>query len=227
MRYLGGKFRIARHINAAINSRRPEGVVLWDAFCGGLAIAGTVGGRVWASDVNACLIHMYQAVQRGWDPPDRLTPEQYQAARHLPDTDPMKAFVGFGCSFAGKWFGGYAKPKVVGGRSYTEANSTRNSLKKLVPKVERFAAMSFMRPAPGPADLVIYCDPPYAGTTGYTTGFFDYGAFLQRVEDWARWVPVFVSEYSLPIGREVWAASAVNGSACLAKKPEKLFLVGG
>lgn len=47
-----------------------------------------------------------------------------------------------------------------------------------------------------PANAVIYCDPPYAGTTGYNGEAFDHAAFY----NWCReqTAPLFVSEYNMP-----------------------------
>ena len=51
---------------------------------------------------------------------------------------------------------------------------------------------------------VLYCDPPYKGTTGYNGQGFDHEAFY----DWAcsQSVPVYISEYDMPRDRflKVW-----------------------
>ena len=51
---------------------------------------------------------------------------------------------------------------------------------------------------------VLYCDPPYKGTTGYNGQGFDHEAFY----DWAcsQSVPVYISEYDMPKDRflKVW-----------------------
>ena len=47
-----------------------------------------------------------------------------------------------------------------------------------------------------PPDSVVYCDPPYKGTTEYKDGGFDYPRFYNwlRTRDY----PVWVSEYAMP-----------------------------
>ena len=47
-----------------------------------------------------------------------------------------------------------------------------------------------------PDGAVVYCDPPYRGTSEYRNGGFDYGRFY----DWlrSREYPVYVSEYAMP-----------------------------
>ncbi len=114
MRYMGGKSRIAKQIAAVIDEHRQPGQLVWDAFCGGLSMSVALSkkGPVLASDACAPLIALYKAVQEGWDPPTEVSRQTYMAAKLLPDSDPMKAFCGFGCSFGGKWFGGYGGPSL-------------------------------------------------------------------------------------------------------------------
>lgn len=46
---------------------------------------------------------MLQGVQKGYNLPELITPEQYQYIRNHKELDPVLAgFVGFGCSFGGK-----------------------------------------------------------------------------------------------------------------------------
>jgi DNA adenine methylase len=227
MRYLGGKYRIAKHIAREINKVRRPGQLVWDAFCGGLSVGAAVGAPVVCSDVNADLIAMYQAVRAGWVPPDVSKEEHARLKNSAPS--PLRTFAGFGCSFGGMWFSAWAAPRaaVKDGQLYSMADSSRNSLLKDVPRVTDFACMSFFDVEPSPEDMVLYCDPPYRGTAGYSAvGAFDHDAFETRVSEWSKFCPVFVSEYTFPLGREVWSSGKPNGSACFAKNAEKLFLVG-
>ena len=68
-----------------------------------------------ASDVNRPLITMYKALQDGWIPPSTVTEEMYAEYKGIQDAeDPLTAFIGIGCSFSGKWFGGYARSGEIG-----------------------------------------------------------------------------------------------------------------
>lgn len=50
-----------------------------------------------------------------------------------------------------------------------------------------------------PPNSIIYCDPPYAGTTKYATGAFDHEQFWNWCNDKvAEGHTVFVSEYNAP-----------------------------
>ena len=204
MQYLGGKTRIAKALAAEINKVRRPGQLVWDAFCGGLSMscALSVAGPVLSTDACAPLIALYQAVQAGWEPPTVLSREEYHVARSLPDSDPLKAFAGFGCSFGGKWFGGYASG-FNGPLTYVQL-AARN-VKRSVTAGCKLARISFLDVEPGPCDAVLYLDPPYRGTTGYAgVPPFDYDAFGQAVVDWSEFADVFVSEYAFPIGAVVW-----------------------
>lgn len=226
MRYLGGKYRIAKHIAAEIHKIRKPGQLVWDAFCGGLSVGAAIGKPVVCTDVNADLIALYEAVAAGWSPPSEVSAGQHATLKTAAPS-PLRTFAGFGCSFGGMWFATYHHGRDNGTGSYSSfANSARNSLLKDVPRVTQFACMSFFDVDPGPENMIIYCDPPYRGTVGYSAvGAFDHDAFEARVEMWSTFCPVFVSEYAFPLGREVWAASKPNGSA-FAKKIERLYLVG-
>ena len=64
-----------------------------------------------------------------------------------------------------------------------------------------------------PEGSLIYCDPPYRGTSGYTTSKnFDYDTFY----DWARQMKrdghtVFISEYDMPGDFQcVWSKQLTN-----------------
>ena len=62
------------------------------------------------NDKHAYLIAMLRGVQNGYELPELITPDQYQLIKADKDWDPvLVGFVGFGCSFGGKWFGGYAR----------------------------------------------------------------------------------------------------------------------
>lgn len=51
---------------------------------------------------------------------------------------------------------------------------------------------------------VVYCDPPYRGTTGYKTGTFDHDAFDTWAEEQVtKGAQVFVSEFNAPPHWEV------------------------
>lgn len=205
MQYLGGKFKLAKQLAAPILAER-RGRAIWEPFCGGLGMSHAwLGGQLLLSDIHPALISLYRGIQNGWNPPENVTEDEYRNARTLPDTDPLKAFVGFGCSFSGRYFSKYAKGYDKGrtGRAWNYAQQAARSLKKTFATftATEFAVVDFLTVVPFPVSGIIYCDPPYRGTSGYTTGAFDYDRFVSRVSQWANaGATVFVSEFDFPIG---------------------------
>ena len=184
----------------------------------------------YGSDANPWLMCMWQAVMDGWTPPDAVTEEQYADLKARKPLEPITAFVGFGCSFGGKWFGGYARD----GRGHNYAGIAARSVAK---KAAGFGAATLTC---GPYDVVtippnavIYCDPPYAETTdGYATARFDSELFWSRVRNAERnGHPVFVSEYTAPSDFDVVAEFkkkvTMDKRNGYADKGEKLFRWSG
>lgn len=237
MQYLGGKSKIARWLNAAIRPAR-RGRRFWDAFCGGLsmAVALSEDGPGFVSDANPALLSLYQAVATGWDPPSTLSEDDYKFARTLPDTDPRKAFAGFGCSFGGKWFGGYARARKeddsrsVRGYASSARNVLLEDIGKLVQRGCQLHCESFFAVAPGDYDMILYLDPPYRNTTGYGgVAPFDHDKFYARVLEWAQHTDVFVSEYDMPFGRPVLEFThdmSVAGGVHKNARVERLYHYG-
>jgi DNA adenine methylase len=189
-----------------------------------------------ASDAHPALMALYAALRQGWVPPVSVTEEEHRDARHLPDTDPLKGFVGFGASYGGKWFGGYAR-----GVERREQRSTYGNVRNYAAEAARslaghmsntahwhFECCSFLDHLPGPMPGLIYCDPPYADTTEYSI-LFDSTAFWRRAHEWAQFVPVYVSEFSCPVSAELvleiprnrMSGSGGSGDQCV----DRLFKV--
>lgn len=217
MRYLGGKSRIAKEIAAVV---APRGY-WWEPFCGGLSVSVQLAkyGPGLVSDACLPLISLYQAVREGWDPPATLSKGEWQAAKLLPDTDPLKAFAGFGCSFGAKWFGGYTpsgSPRVMNTAKGPQAivndnpRATRAALLRDVPTLANCLILNrdffAVDPWASPAQPeCIYADPPYEGTTSYSAvDVFDSRRFWLYCQAWsARGVRVFVSEYACSVACDV------------------------
>lgn len=232
MRYLGGKSRIAKALAARIREIVPDAKGYWDPFCGGLSmsVALSAYAPVIASDACAPLIALYQAVRDGWVPPSEVSRETWQAAKELPDTHPMKAFCGFGCSFSGMWFHGYAgeaRRRVAHGREMND-DAPRACGKALIRNTARVAPVlsDWFDVAPSDTEShVLYLDPPYAGTQGYEGApTFDSDRFIGRVVRWSRHAHVFVSEYAFPVGREVFTRQSTQGVA-QKERTERLFYI--
>jgi DNA adenine methylase len=203
MQYMGGKSRQAKHIAGVLSAYAGTCRYYVEPFLGGASVFERAAGiflHPVGSDVHPDLILMWQALLDGWLPPDAVTREEYNELRTA-EPSPLRGFVGFGCSYGGKWFGGYAYS--AGGRDYC-GGSKRVALRKaramsaVGATVHRSSYLD-LDPLPG---TLVYCDPPYAGTTKYNgTNAFDHGDFWARARGWAdAGAVVVVSEYSAPAG---------------------------
>jgi DNA adenine methylase len=182
-----------------------------------------------ASDAHPGTIALYQTLQANphWLDGVSVDENLYREARSWPDDCPLKAFIGFACSFGGKWFGGFARR---GPYDFARAGA-RSLFRKIdVCRSVTFKCASFFDRAPA-LDWVLYCDPPYANTTGYRDAF-DSDAFADRVAEWAdAGSIVFVSEYNFPIGRVVWERERAPGLSAgrngpAVRKIDRLYRVG-
>lgn len=217
MQYMGGKSRIARSIADIINEipRRKIPDCPADSqdnhhggggercfvslFCGSCAVESKVQGftRKILNDRHQYLIALLRGVQNGYELPESITAEQYQYIREHKDEDPALAgFVGFGCSFGGKWFGGYARNAT--GTNYA-LQSKRSLLKDMATLQDASFVCNDYRRVCIPPGAVIYADPAYNNTTGYSGDRFDSAEFwvaMRLLADTGH--TVFVSEQEAP-----------------------------
>ena len=215
MRYIGGKSKIARELASVILENATSRKYYLEPFVGGGSMFARLAPEFeWsvAGDAHPDVVMMWNALLHdGWTPPTDVSEDLYADLRNAPSSA-LRGFVGMGGSFGGKWFGGYARggTNADGTPRNHQAESARALLKirKEVSgsNVGRFRNWSFDRwePAPG---TVVYCDPPYRETQGYSTGEFDHARFWNTVRGWANsGVEVFVSEYNAPDDFEcIWA----------------------
>lgn len=238
MRYMGGKSRISKALSEVILAHTDKRKVYVEPFVGGGAMAEKMAPHfetVILNDLHEDLMLMWDAVlNKGWIPPTEVSYEQYQELRNA-EPSALRGFAGFGGSFGGKWFGGYAR----GGnnsdgtpRNY-QAESKRNLLKQAT-KIGKAICVqgSYTSLPPVNTAPVIYCDPPYADTTGYSLDGFPHKEFWVKAQQWAEaGADVFVSEYQAPEGWEAIWEKEVVGQLDLRKdrtKPvEKLFVWKG
>lgn len=236
MRYLGGKSRTAKQIAAIVS---PTGL-WWEPFCGGLSVSVALAAisrqAGVVSDANLAVISLYRSVQAGWVPPEggTVTVEDWHAAKLLPDTDPRKALIGIGGSYGAIWFRWPTVEKRVEWhkkqRYWNNIDPIGAAGRSVVAKVADLTAarcafehIDFLAPdtAPPAGTEVIYCDPPYEGTTGYedATGPFDHVAFWRRCIAFSALqgpapgatIRVYVSEYACPQWvphEQVWSRSS-------------------
>ena len=239
MQYMGGKSRISKQIAEVLNSAIDRGTPFVSLFCGSCAIESKVQADVKIlNDKHPYLIAMWQALQNGWTPPDVVTKEEYYRVKANMDENPaLTGFVGFGCSFGGKWWGGYAKDKrgddycgqAKRGLLRNYAGNAKSTLAKDMSGLQSatFTCLDY-HDVEIPDEAVVYCDPPYANTTGYTVGQFDTDEFWNYMRQLSKRCDVYISEESAPDDFEcVWSQELTRtldfNKSNQPKKVEKLF----
>src|SRR5688572_17202419 len=173
MRYLGGKSRLGGQIVAAMlkdlgTTRFSHSVDLCAGAGGVTHRLADVSDTVTAVEMHPGLVALHRAVQDGWVPPEHVSEEEYHMLRATNDhTNPLTAFVEFACSFGGKSWGGYARQPSTG---YNFARGGSRSILKRARKNVTFLNQDALAWEPSASGLVVYCDPPYEGTTSYRVG---------------------------------------------------------
>ena len=178
-------------------AERKQGQWWVEPFVGGANMIDKVEGNRMGNDSNEFLIALLIAMRDGYIPPTDISKELYYAIKSRPADYPKElvGFVGFLCSFGGKWFGGYAFNKK--GNNYAERGSRCivKQAKNLDGVVFKFGSYLELEI---PENSLIYCDPPYADTCKYKDDF-NHDIFWNWCRTQAkRGHTIFISEYSAP-----------------------------
>ena len=208
MKYLGSKSRIQSEILPIMLQSLLPGMPFVDAFCGGCSIIQHVQPEIKriANDNNRYLIAMWEKLTTtNWQPPTMIDKTLYDKVRdsyHADDgkySDAEIGWIGFMASRNGRfWDGGYSGHNA-GGRDYIAEN-----IRNIKRQIDDLKGVTWLCGSYDSITLtnhsLLYYDPPYKGTTGYTTAKdFDHNRFY----DWARQMKrdghtVFISEYDMP-----------------------------
>lgn len=235
MKYMGSKSRIAKYIVPILQEQiNKTGYDYLEPFCGGCNIIDKIVAKNrFAFDNNKYLIELWKHIVKNNDEeyPDKITREHYLEVKNNFENfeDWYIGYVGFLASYNGRFFdGGYAKTVVsksgVVRNYYDEAK--RNILKqsKNLKDVNFFC---FDYRELNPKNMVIYCDPPYFGTTQYLTSKgFSHEEFWEIVKKWSELNIVYVSEETAPEDFEViWEQEILRTQDNKTRKTasEKLF----
>jgi len=208
MKYQGSKSRIVGEILPIMLNKMHLGMAFVDAFVGGCSVIQNVPPEYKriANDNNRYLIAMWEKLTTtNWQPPTRIDKPFYDKVREFWHKDDGKfddatiGWVGFMASRNGRFFDGGYSGHNAKGRDYINEN-IRNILRQIpfLMGVEwqcgSYECISM------PKASLVYYDPPYKGTYGYSTSKnFDHDRFY----DWARQMKrdghtVYVSEYQMP-----------------------------
>lgn len=201
MQYLGGKSTIAKKLAAHLEPLVLRGGRLLDKFAGGFSVSAAISLRpLIASDLNQAVITTMQCAQLGWRAPLVLTESEYAALKLRDDPrDPLTAFAAVGCSFGGKWWGGYARNDR--GDDFVGAASRSITKKALALRGAVICCEDYREREPRPEDCA-YLDPPYRDSVGYLDAI-DRREFWETAARWAKsGAAIRVSEYEAPEGWE-------------------------
>ena len=237
MKYVGSKNRLSKQLAPIIQSYVNNGCNAYiEPFVGGANMIDKIThSNKYGYDSHKYLIALLKQAQKNISVfPEEITEQEYQYVKsHITDSifeDWYVGLVGF-CSFGGKWFGGY--PRSFKNDGVTPRNMTNEIIRNLIKQAPNLVGINFTCcdfrniPIDKLEGNVIYCDPPYKGTTKYATGTFPYDEYY----DWCRKLSkdntILCSEYWMPDDFEVvWEGRltcALDKSSC-SSKTEKLYL---
>lgn len=223
MKYMGSKARLAGSLYYAIckdlggRNKRP-----WvEPFAGGMNMISAIpaeDGPRYAADVNEYLIAMFLAIQNGWVPPRSISREFYEECKKGLHEKHVIGYVGFNCSYSGKWFGGFAGVvETQGGIRDYQDEAWRHMEKQSSKLGDVFYCNASYDQIEIPENAIVYCDPPYLGTTGYRDDF-DHAVFWNWVRNISETHSVYVSEYSAPADFEsIWSLTVKSSLSANGK----------
>jgi len=206
MKYLGGKHGVGKLIAEFLTDACPAITVngYLEPFCGSLGVFKNMTNQHYkkyiASDQQPDIIEMWKKIQANTlRIPKNITEREYNILKETKSPNAMKAVAGFGLSFGGKYFAGYAQ-KWAGNSGRNFLNEFKNSIDKIKDSIRKdnviFYNKSYIDFKPN--NMLIYCDPPYKSTEGYSTGAFDHELFWNIMRKWSKNNCVFISEESAP-----------------------------
>lgn len=231
---MGSKNRIAKHLLPIMLAEcEKHGITKWvEPFVGGANMIDKVPDtfeRV-GYDLNDHCIHALIDIRDNTGSlPDAVSEEEYRGYKGR-KSESITSWVRFGCSFGGKFENGYARDLQGNPPRNFAAEVKRNAIKQS-PKIQNVEFICDSYENLSFNNCLIYCDPPYAGTSGYKTGAFDHEKFFEWCREQAKNNIVFVSEYNAPDDFiEVWRGEIKTNFASSRTRAthnaiEKLFRV--
>lgn len=201
MTYLGSKRRISKHIiPIMLKTMEHNGITTYaEPFVGGANSIDKIPLKYKriGVDINPHTIAALTAVRDMPEQiPESLTKEEYMAMKGT-EPDPIKSLLRFTCSFAGKLDAGYARERGSDPTTYP-SRAKRNALKQS-PNIQGLILQEGSYQILSPLkNTLIYCDPPYKGTTSYKTVKFDHEEFYSWCLEMSKDNIVFLSEYEAP-----------------------------
>ncbi|WP_053067871.1 DNA adenine methylase [Xenorhabdus khoisanae] len=230
---MGSKARIAKYIAPFILDHLTTETVYIEPFAGGMNMVSHINtkhaGPVIAADSHEYLIQMWDALLSGWQPPGQISREQYYAIKNNQSEIPhLTGWVGFVCSYAGKWFNSYVGTgQVKSGRVRDYQSEAINNIQRQLSELDGVILQCCdYRVLDIPDGAVVYCDPPYVNTRQYRDKF-NTAEFWNWVRELSNRCTVFVSEYTAPDDFNcIWSREVTSGiSGTKTTSIESLFML--
>lgn len=225
MKYMGSKSRIARYIIPIMEAHRTLNQWWVEPFVGGANSIIHASGLRLGADINRYLISLLIEMTKPNFQAPLISESEYLLIKAHPEQFPdwLVGYAGFQLSFGAKWMDSYRKDRA-GIRNY--AIEAKRNVEVQARLMKRIVFLHYnYNDLPIPHNSLVYCDPPYQGTTKYATDF-DHHQFW----NWCRQLKseghtVFVSEYNAPDDFTcVWERDVTSGLSKLTRK-EKLWTI--
>ena len=234
MQYMGSKNRIAKYIIPIIQSYITEDTKGYlEPFVGGANVIDKIKhDNKIGCDIHKELIALLSESQTDRVFPITISEEEYIKVKNNRSEyeDWYVGFVGFFGSFGAKFFGGFARRYNEDGSMQDVPSQAIKSYLKQIPFLQnvKFLNKSFLElPIDKIKGYVVYCDPPYKGTTSYKTKPFPHDNFWDWVREMSKNNIVLVSEYNAPDDFEcIWEKEHKTGLQAGKQQTriEKLFI---
>jgi len=240
MVYMGNKNRLSKDIVPIIQKYIDDNNCknYFEPFVGGANIIDKIKCKnKYGSDINKYLIALLKQVQNDVSVlPNTITEEEYKKVKNNIDKyeDWYVGAVGFCSSYGGKFFNGYARSKKNDGLTPRDMSNER--IKNLIRQSSNFKNIEFYNKSfldvIDIENYVIYCDPPYKGTTKYNIEDFPYDKFYNWCREKSKNNIVIVSEYNMPEDFKcIWSKEIIanfdsnRNENSDKKRIEKLFVL--
>lgn len=203
MIYLGSKNRIAKIIlPLMLEKAKEKNITTWVETCvGGANLIDKVplNFKRVGIDLNPHTIAALIGVRDLLEELPKDVSEDYYKSLRGRKPDPITSLIRFGASFGGKFEAGYARSNPSKG---TPRNHWREAVRNAEKQSPHIQDVEFINGSYSDfsefKNCLIYCDPPYEGTTGYSNLDFDYLHFWEWCRNMSEYNLVFVSEYKAP-----------------------------
>lgn len=190
MKYLGGKHRLGKKISLILKTlcSEEECKTYLEPFVGGYSVGRHMSNyeNCIISDLNSDLIALWKAIKnKTFKPPTKkITEAYYNKVKKLESPHPLKAFVLIFCSWNGMENAGLA---TYNGTNRDPRKEALNDIKNIAPLLQKNNVKIYNKSYDSfnPKNALIYCDPPYLGTAGYSTGDFDHKKFWKKIRQWS------------------------------------------